>query len=109
MDPLRDLEKSSSTQTMVEDVETKRNLSLKSIEAISEISAKVIETRLVHPSRLFALIEYYVRPVEQNLKTKIIIPISNRETDLERKKLCWVDYILKDFKSWKAFIDAKLQ
>jgi hypothetical protein len=38
MDPLRDLEKASSTQTMVEDVEIKRNLSMKSIEAINEIS-----------------------------------------------------------------------
>jgi hypothetical protein len=38
MDPLRNLEKASSTQTMVEDVEIKRNLSMKSIEEIEKIS-----------------------------------------------------------------------
>jgi hypothetical protein len=31
MDPLRDLEKELSTQTMVEDVENRRNLNMKSI------------------------------------------------------------------------------
>jgi hypothetical protein len=34
MDPLRDIEKALSTQSMVEDVEKKRNLNMKSIEAI---------------------------------------------------------------------------
>jgi hypothetical protein len=57
MDPLRDIDKASSTQTMVEDMDTKRNLSLKSIEAIDEINVEVIETRLIHPSRIITLTE----------------------------------------------------
>jgi len=38
MDPLRDIEKVLSTGTMVEDVEIKRNLGMKSIEEIGEIN-----------------------------------------------------------------------
>jgi hypothetical protein len=49
MDPLRDLEKASSTQTMVEDVENRRNLNMNSIEVISEVNEEVVETRLIHP------------------------------------------------------------
>jgi len=55
MDPLRDINKASSTQTMVEDMDTKINLSLKSIKSIGEIILEVIETRLIHPSRIITL------------------------------------------------------
>jgi hypothetical protein len=37
MDPLRDIDKASSTQMMVEDVDIKRNLSQKSIEAMEKL------------------------------------------------------------------------
>jgi hypothetical protein len=57
MDPMRDLEKTLSTQTMVEDVEIKRNLSMKSIEEIIEINAEVIEVRLIQPFILVLLNE----------------------------------------------------
>jgi phosphomevalonate kinase len=69
MDPLRDLEKASSTQTMVEDVENRRNLNMKSIEVINEVNAKVIETRLIRPARLISLTEDSLQCVEHKLKT----------------------------------------
>jgi hypothetical protein len=55
MDPLEGFRKGVINQKMVEDVETKRNLSIKSIERIDEITAEVIETILVQPTRLIAL------------------------------------------------------
>jgi hypothetical protein len=109
MDPLRDLEKVLSTQTMVEDVENKRNLNMKSIEAISEINIEVIEEILIQPIILISLTQDSMRRVEQRLKMEIITPICNSETDLERTWLHQVDNILNDFKTWKAFIDAKSQ
>jgi len=39
LDPLRDLEKASSTQTMVEDVESRRKLNMKSIYFINKVNA----------------------------------------------------------------------
>jgi hypothetical protein len=57
MDPMMDLEKMLSTQTKVEDVEIKRNLSMKSIEEIIEINSMVIEVRLIQPFILVSLNE----------------------------------------------------
>jgi hypothetical protein len=66
MDPLRDLEKASSNQNILEGVEIKRNLNLRSIEAINKISTEFIEETLIHTTKLILLIEYFVRCVEHN-------------------------------------------
>jgi hypothetical protein len=105
MDPLRYLEKASSTQTMFEDVESRRNLSMKSIEFIYKVNAEVIETGLIRPAKLIFLIEDSLQRVEHKLKTEIIIPICNSKMDLQRTQLCRVDTILEDFKMWKNFIE----
>jgi hypothetical protein len=74
MDPLRDLEKTSSTQTIVEDVENIINLGMNSIEVISEVNAEFIETRLIWSARLILLTKDSLQHVEHKLKTKIISP-----------------------------------
>jgi predicted RecB family nuclease len=109
MDPLRDIHKVSSTQMMVKDVDNKRNLSQKDIEAIIEIDAEVTETRLIQPYRIITPTKYFVQRVEKSLRTKVIIPMCKGEADMEKKQLNRVDSILKDFKIWKAFIDQKSQ
>jgi uncharacterized protein YdbL (DUF1318 family) len=47
MDPLRDIDKDSSTQMIIEDVDTKRNLAQREIKATNEINTEVIEKRLI--------------------------------------------------------------
>jgi len=94
---------------MVEDEEIKANLSMISIEEIREISMDFIEERLIKTIILILLTEGYVRRVEKSLKMEINIPLYNNETDLEITQLRWVENILEDFKTWKAFIDAKSQ
>jgi hypothetical protein len=105
MDPLRDINKASSTQMIIEDVDTKRNLAQREIEAINEINVEVIEKRLIQPSKIITLIEDVMQCVEQSLRMKIIIPMCKSEVDLERMQLLRVDSILEDFKRWKAFMD----
>jgi hypothetical protein len=41
MDPLRDVDKASSSQMMIEDMDTKRNLTQRAIEAINEIDVRL--------------------------------------------------------------------
>jgi hypothetical protein len=57
MDTLVDLEKETPTQMMIEDVETRRNLSMKAIEAIDEVDKEMLETRLMKPVKLISLIQ----------------------------------------------------
>jgi hypothetical protein len=60
MDPLVDLEKAPLTQTRIEDVEDRRNLSMKSIEVIDEVDAEILETRLMQPVKLISLTEDFI-------------------------------------------------
>jgi hypothetical protein len=69
MDPLRYLEKATSTQKMVEDVESRRNLNMNSIEVISEVNVKVIDLRSILLSKLISLTEDSLQHVEHKLKT----------------------------------------
>jgi hypothetical protein len=101
MDPLVDWEKASSTQMKIEDVENIRDLNLKAIEAIEEVNADVLEEIFIQPIKLIALTEDSLQHVEHRLKTKIITPICNNETDLERTHLGRVETILEDFKCGK--------
>jgi hypothetical protein len=107
MDPLRDIDKASSNQMIIEDVETKRNLSQRAIEATNKLNVEVIEKRLIQPSKIITLTEDVMQHVEQILIMKIIIPMCKSQADLERTQLLREDSILKDFKNWKSVMDAK--
>jgi len=64
MDLLKDIGKASSTHKIIEDMETKRNLAQRTIEAINEIEVEVIEKILIQPSKIVTLIEDSMQCVE---------------------------------------------
>jgi hypothetical protein len=92
---------------IIEDVETKRNLDQRAIEATSKINAEVIEKRLIQTYKMITLIKDVMQRVEKSLRTKIIIPMCKSRSDLERTQLIRVDSILKDFNKWKEVMDSR--
>jgi hypothetical protein len=59
MENMEDLEKEGLTHTMIEDVETRRNMSMKSIDAMKEIDQEILEKIIVKPNQLILLIRTF--------------------------------------------------
>jgi hypothetical protein len=53
----------------IEDVETRRNISNKTIEVIEEVNKKVLEEKLIKPIKLISLAKEFILRLEQSLKT----------------------------------------
>ena len=80
MENREDLGKAGLTHTMIEHVNTRRNMSMKAIEATKQIDQGMLNKRIAKSKQLILLIGNFI----EVLKKKIIILICNMELELEK-------------------------
>jgi hypothetical protein len=55
---------------MIEDVENKRNLSRRAIDATKEVDREMLEKRIVKPNQLILLVEHFINADRGSLKDR---------------------------------------
>jgi hypothetical protein len=61
MENMADLEKEGSTHTIMEDVETRRNMSMKYIDETQETNHEIVGKIIVKPNQLILLIGHFIQ------------------------------------------------
>jgi hypothetical protein len=71
MDIMEDLEEATPVELNIEDVETRRNLNKRIIEAIEEVNKEVMEEKIIKTIRMTSLAKDFIQQTEKSLKVEV--------------------------------------
>jgi hypothetical protein len=60
---------------MILDVESRRNLNWRAIDAAKEVDQKMLEKRIVKPKQLILLAKHFIMQTEESLNIEVMAPI----------------------------------